>query len=122
MATTAATNTVTAAEKTITTTKSKSSRSRIIPQGIETKIDSLTAGALPYFNSIFKQIALVNLQNADILCEFITAEYNERNVKFSTRLIHIKIISSFDKHLNYKDFLQVTKHDIMQYLSTLRKT
>jgi hypothetical protein len=120
----AATNTVTAAEK-ITktaTTKSKSSSSRIITPDIETKIDSLTAGALPYFNSVFKRLALVNRQKAEILCEFITAEYNERNVKFSTRLVHIKIISSFDRYLNYKDFLQITKHDIMQYLSTLRKT
>jgi integrase len=125
MATTvAANNTVIASEKitSSTTTKSKSSSSRIITPDIETKIDSLTAGALPYFNSIFKQIALVNQQNAEILCEFITAEYNERNVKFSTRLVHIKIISSFDRYLNYKDFLHITKHNIMQYLSTLRKT
>src|SRR3954467_2907874 len=97
MATTvAANNTVIAAEKITrsTTTKSKSSSSRIITPDMEAKIDSLTASALPYFNSIFKQIALVNQQYAEILCEFITAEYNERNVKFSTRLLHIKIIYS----------------------------
>jgi hypothetical protein len=34
---------------------------------IEAKIDSLTADALPYFNSIFKQLALATVQNAEIL-------------------------------------------------------
>jgi integrase len=63
-----------------------------------------------------------NTQNADILCEFVTAEHNESNLKLSTRLTHIKIIYSLAKFLKYKDFLQVTKQDIMQYLSALRKT
>jgi hypothetical protein len=31
-------------------------------QKIEEKIDSLTAGALPYFNSIFKRIHFRNLK------------------------------------------------------------
>jgi integrase len=91
-------------------------------QNIQEKIDILTAGALPYYNSIFKQLALANPQNADILYEFVTAEHNERNVKLSTRLTHIKIIYSFARFLRHKDFLQVTKQDTMQYLSSLRKT
>ena len=86
-----------------TATVSKSTiSSRSMTQGIGKKIDFLTAGAQPYFNSILKQLGLANLQNAQILCEFITAEYNEQNVKFSTRLTHIKIICWFDKYLNYK--------------------
>ena len=60
-------------------------------QNIEEKIDILTAGALPYYNSIFKQLALANPQNADILYEFVTTEHNEHNVK----LTHIKIIYSY---------------------------
>jgi hypothetical protein len=90
------------------TEKAKSkidSQTVIIAQDLEGKIDSLTAGALPYFNSIFKQLAFVNPRNAAILCEFVTAEHNERNVKLSTRLTHIKIICSLAKFLKHKDFL-----------------
>ena len=82
----------------------------------------MTVGTLPYFNFIFKQLAFANQENADILREFVTAEHNERNVKLSTRQTHIKIIYSLAKFLKYKDFLQVTKQEITQYLSGLRKT
>ena len=131
--TTAATNSTVTQETekatdTETTTINNGSSSNIVSDmaiasnDVEGKIDSLTAGALPYFNSIFKQLMFANAQNADILCEFVTAEHNESNVKLSTRLTHIKIIYSLTKFLKYKDFLQITKQDIMQYLSALRKT
>jgi hypothetical protein len=96
--TTAATNSIVTQEKatdTETTTINNGSSSSIVSDmaiasnDIEAKIDSLTAGALPYFNSIFKQLMFANTQNADILCEFVTAEHNESNVKLSTRLTHI---------------------------------
>jgi hypothetical protein len=118
--TTTATNRIATQEK--EEAKSKSRSRMAVAQDIEAKIDSLTAGALPYFNSIFKQLAFANPENADILCEFLTAEHNERNVKLSARLTHIKIIYSLARFLKYKDFLQVTKQDITQYLSALRKT
>jgi integrase len=66
-------------------------------------------------------LALSNPQNAGILCEFIIAGHNEHNTKFSTRLTHIKIICSFDRYLDYKSFGQITRHDVIEYLSSLRK-
>lgn len=94
----------------------------IVAEKIHQEIDSLTAGTLPYFNSIFKHMAFSNPLNAHMLCQFVIAEYNEQNVKLSTRLTHIKIICSFSKFLTYKNFLDITKQDVLQYLSALRKT
>lgn len=88
---------------------------------LEKRIDSLTASALPYYNSIFKQLARSNPHNAQIVCDFITAEYNEQNVKLGTRLTHIKIICSFIRYLKYKDFQRITKADVLLYLNSLRK-
>jgi hypothetical protein len=42
------------------------------------KIDSLTTSALPYYNSILRQLAGSNPGNTRIVCDFITAEYNEQ--------------------------------------------
>lgn len=61
----------------------------------ELTIDSITAGALGYFNSILKKIAKANPRNAGLLCELMIAEYNERNLKIRSRLTHIKIICLF---------------------------
>ena len=83
---------------------------------LEKKIDSLTAGALAYFNSIFKQLALVNPSNAEILSQFLTAEQTEYNIKLSTRLAHIKIICWFNRHSHYENFQQVTKNHVVEYL------
>src|SRR5215204_788808 len=88
---------------------------------LEKTIDSLTVSALPYYNSIFKQLAKSNIQNAKIVCDFITAEYNEQNVKLGTRLAHIKILYFFLRYLKYKDFQQITKADVLSYLNSLRK-
>jgi hypothetical protein len=108
------------AKTSITTTATAAKNRRI--EDLEMTIDSLTEGALPYFRSIFKQLALANPENAKILCEFLTAEYNECNIKLSSRLTKIKIIYLFNKHLDFKPFEQITKQDILEYLGTLRKT
>jgi hypothetical protein len=88
---------------------------------LEKMIDSLTASALPYYNSIFKQLAGSNPHNAQIVCDFITAEYNEQNVRLGTRLTHIKIMCSFIRYLKNKDFQLITKADVLSYLNALRK-
>ena len=59
---------------------------------LEKRIESLTAGTLPYYNSLFKELYQANRQNAEILCDFIGTECNYQNIKTSTKLTHIKII------------------------------
>jgi hypothetical protein len=80
-----------------------------IKSDLEKRIDSLIEDALPYFRSIFKQVALANPQNARTLCEFIVAERDEHNLKLSSRLTRIKIIYLFNRYLDYKSFEQITK-------------
>jgi hypothetical protein len=105
----------------INTTATTAAKNRRI-EDLEMKIDSLTEGVLPYFRSIFKYMALANPENAKIVCEFLTAEHNEYNIKLSSRLTKIKIIYLFNKYLGFKPFQQITKQDILEYLGTLRKT
>jgi hypothetical protein len=93
-----------------------------IKSDLEKRIDSLIEDALPYFRSIFKQVALANPQNATILCEFIVAERDEHNIKLSSRLTRIKIIYLFNRYLDYKSFEQITKDDVVGYLVSLKKS
>ena len=80
------------AETPVNTTATTTAKNRRI-EDLEMKIDSLTEGALPYFRPIFKQMALANPENAKIVCEFLTVEHNERNIKLSSRLTKIKLFS-----------------------------
>jgi integrase len=93
-----------------------------LSKDLETSINSLTAGALPYFRNIFRQLALENPQNAGTLCQFLITEHTERNIKLSTRIAHIKIICWFNRFLNYKNFHEITKDDVTSYLSSLRRS
>jgi len=88
---------------------------------LEKRIELLTSDILPYYNSIFKELCNANAQNAEILCDFIMTEYNNQNIKTNTKLTHIKIICWFSKYSNYKDFQLITRHNIIDYLNSLRK-
>jgi hypothetical protein len=72
---------------------------------LEKKIYSITKGASSsaYFN-YFKNMASTNIQNANILYDFITTEQNHINVKLSTRISYIKVICLFNRYLSYKNF------------------
>src|SRR5215475_3687704 len=89
---------------------------------LEKSIDLLTEYALPYFRSIFKQVALANPRNARILCEFIVAERDEHNIKLGSRLTQIKAIYLFNRYLDYKSFEQITRDDVVEYLVSLKKS
>ena len=81
---------------------------------LEKKIYSITKGASSsaYFN-YFKNMASTNIQNANILYDFIITEQNHTNVKLSTRLSYIKVICLFNRYLSYRDFFKITKNDIL---------
>jgi hypothetical protein len=53
----------------------------ILPKEIEEKMDSLIAGSLPYYKSIFKEMFLANQHNGALLFKFLITEQNEQNVK-----------------------------------------
>src|SRR5437867_11965385 len=86
------------------------------------RIESLTFGALPYYKSILKNLYQANRQNTQILCDFITMEHENQNIKISTKLTHIKIICWFSKYLDYRNFQLITRDDIIHYLNSLKKS
>lgn len=93
------------------------------PFSLEKRICLLTTNLEPYYRSIFLQLAGSNSENAKILCDFITAEQNEINIKDSTKEWKIKIIfqlSAFHGHT--KSFKDIAKDDILAYLNKLRKS
>ena len=86
---------------------------------LEKKIYSITKGASSsaYFN-YFKNMASTNIQNANILYDFITTEQNYINVKLSTRISYIKVICLFNRYLSYKNFFWDNKNGILNYLNS----
>ncbi len=91
---------------------------------ISRKIDSITKScSKPYFNTILKKLAVANYENADTICEYITAEETELNIKNSTKEAKIKVITWLSNfYSNTVDLKQMTKQDILGYLSSLKKT
>ena len=67
---------------------------------LEKKIYSITKGASSAFFNYFKNMASANIQNANILYDFIITEQNHINVKLSTRLSYIKVICLFNRYFH----------------------
>lgn len=88
---------------------------------VEERVNQLTEGAPQYFQSILLKMAHASPQNAKTLCEFISVETSERNLKLSSKLTKIKILCLFNRHLGYKQFELITKNDIRNYLDSLKK-
>lgn len=89
---------------------------------LERNIEGIIKGALPYFESIFKQMLSANPSNAMLLYNFLLVEQIERNVKLSTKTTHIKVIYLFNRFLHFKDFGEITKHDILNHLNSPKKS
>lgn len=63
-----------------------------------------------------------NPKNAMSLYDFLLVEQIEKNVKLSTKITHIKVIYLFNRFLHFKDFEEITKHDILNYLNSPKKS
>ena len=88
---------------------------------LERKVDYITQGSSkPYFNNALKKLALDNLENASIICDYITAEQTEINIKESTKEGKIKVLIWLSNYFRDKSFRQLTKQDILDYLNSLR--
>ena len=91
---------------------------------LERKIDSITKGlSKPYFNTILKELLKKNLENANIICDYIIAEQTEINIKDSTKEGKIKILVWLSNHFqDKKSYRNMIKYDVLEYLNTLRKS
>jgi hypothetical protein len=86
-------------------------------------IDSITKSCTkPYFNSILKELAQRNIDNAKVICDYIISEETELNIKKSTKETKIKVLVWLSNHHDNRiNFLQMQKQDILQFLNSLRK-
>jgi hypothetical protein len=55
---------------------------------LEKNVESIIAGSLHYYKSIFKLMLLANPQNANTLYDFLLIDQNEKNAKPGTKTTH----------------------------------
>ena len=88
------------------------------------KIDDITKDASkPYFNNILKNLVKNSTENTEIICNYIIAEISEINLKKSTKEGKIKILVWLSNHFENKlSFRKMRRQDILDFLSSLRKS
>jgi len=74
-----------------------------------------------YFRNVLKKLAITNPKNAKTICDYITAEITELNIKTSTKEGKIKVLVWLSDCHNRISFNEMTKSDILVYLNGLRK-
>ncbi|MGD9672083.1 MAG: tyrosine-type recombinase/integrase [Candidatus Nitrosocosmicus sp.] len=85
------------------------------------KIDQITKRQKPYLKRILLNILGSSSKNAEEICDFIIAECNEINIKESTIEWHVKVLGQMQKFHNFKEFKDMTRGDILNFLNSLRK-
>jgi hypothetical protein len=61
-------------------------------ENLDLLIDRITYCSKPYFNKALKRMATTNQENCMIICEYISSEVTELNIKQSTREGKIKVL------------------------------
>jgi hypothetical protein len=75
---------------------------------LERRIDSITKLlSKPYFNKILKKLSKKNLDNTNIICDYIIAEQTEINIKDSTKEGKIKILIWLSNHFQDKKIIEI---------------
>ncbi len=89
---------------------------------IDLLIDSITRDfSRKGINSRLKALARKSSRSAATICDHILAEQIELNIKTSTAESKVKSLLWLSKFSNDKPFDEMTKHDILSYLNSLRK-
>ena len=89
---------------------------------LEKNIDLITKSlSRPYFNTALKRLQKDNPNNAKLICDYVFVEQTEFNIKDSTKESKIKILVWLSNFHKGKNFIDMTKQDILEYLNSLRK-
>ena len=91
---------------------------------LEKKIGIITKSlSRSYYKNILIELADRNIENANIICDYIIAEQTEINIKNSTKESRIKVLVWLSNFFEDKIFFkQMTKQDILNFLNSLRKS
>ncbi len=90
-------------------------------EDLQEKIHLITMYQKPYVANSLKRMAQENPCNVKVICEYIIAEQNEINIKESTKEGKIKCLVRFSTYLNHKPFHAISKQDILDYLTSLKR-
>jgi integrase len=88
---------------------------------LERMINSITQYQRRYVANLLRKMVQRNSYNANVICEYIIAEQNEINIKESTKEGKIKCLIGLSTYLNHKSFQNVSKNDVLDYLTSLKK-
>ncbi|WP_148687059.1 tyrosine-type recombinase/integrase [Candidatus Nitrosocosmicus hydrocola] len=89
---------------------------------LERDIDHITRYlSRPYFRSALIKLSKDNPDNARLICDYILDEQTEINLKPSTMEGKIKVLVWLSNFHPGKNFVEMTKQDLLQYLNNLRK-
>jgi hypothetical protein len=87
---------------------------------LKRKLLSAAAGLEPFFEKILRQ--KLQKENALDIAEYINTAKREINISTGYRRINIQTLVDLSKfHLNKKNFKEMIKEDILQYLDSLRR-
>ena len=75
---------------------------------------------LPRF--VYKQLSQISTENAVTIIEFIKCQKTESNLSDSTKNLVIRSLITLIKYFMNKNFKQLTRFDIINYLDSLRKS
>ncbi len=90
--------------------------------GLEKDIFNITRYlSRPYFKSALTKLSKDNLENARLICDYILDEQTEINLKPTTMEGKIKVLVWLSNFHSGKNYGEMTKQDILQYLNNLRK-
>jgi hypothetical protein len=110
------------ATRTLQTSQNKIVSNNDANTELEGKIDAITQDmSKSYFRNVLKKLAITNPKNAKTICDYITAEITELNIKTSTKEGKIKVLVWLSDCHNRISFNEMTKSDILVYLNGLRK-
>lgn len=89
---------------------------------LEERINSLTKLQRPYIRTALHKLASENPENAKIICDYITNDQIEYNIKESTKEGKIKVLIWLSNHFHSsKSYTKMNKDEILSYLHSLRK-
>ena len=88
---------------------------------LQEKIHLITKYQKPYIANSLKRMAQKSSSNAKVICDYIIAEQNEINIKESTKEGKIKCLVGLSTYLNHKPFHDISKQDVLDYLTSLKK-
>ncbi len=74
-----------------------------------------------YIKKRLFRLAAESPENTEIICDYITAEQTEINIKESTKEGKIKCLVWLSSFHNHKSYRSMIKQDILNYLNGLRK-